>query len=459
MLRLLLFFKGAPWETQAQSVYLKADPGGYHQLALNLLRTGRYAFMPDPIPEQVAKSMADPKLWRLPGEPEALWPPLYTLFIAGIYSRTGVQIAAVLLTQILLSLLVALLVYWVSLQLFKRESLALLAALLFAIEPTMILLPNTMYSDFIFILFLSILYFVFVRNIILMSSGTVSRWILWSWITGVVLGLACLTHVRGVIFFPIILLVILVTMRSVSLRWRFFSMAMVATGYLMSTGYWYWRNYRIFGEWAFSTASSYNLLIGASMVAPVEKREESIEWVFRQARLRMEEQGDPFKMNPFTRARIWRRTALDLIREHPTEYLKAHLKRMITVAFVPGTSEYEAILTKASQTEQFKLKEGRLPRMGALRWILFVWVVLWTLFLYSMGIWGVLTRGKEVMPITWFVLITCAVLWLTSISNTHPRMRAPILLLLLPYSGAGLGCMRERVSTLFSKQSDSLGSS
>ncbi len=173
LVRLALFVLGTPWDSvKARDIYLKADPGGYHRLALNLLQTGQYAFMPNPTPEQVEKARSDPKLWRLPGELEALWPPLYSLFIAGIYSLTGVQIASVLLAQILLSLLVALALYGTSLHLFKDERIALLTMLLFAVEPTMVLLANIMYSDFIFIFFISIFYFLFTRNVAMASHGS-----------------------------------------------------------------------------------------------------------------------------------------------------------------------------------------------------------------------------------------------------------------------------------------------
>jgi 4-amino-4-deoxy-L-arabinose transferase-like glycosyltransferase len=457
LVRLSFFVAGTPWDSvKARDIYLKADPGGYHQLALNLLQTGRYAFMPDPTPEQISKSLSDPKLWRLPGEPEALWPPLYSLFIAGIYAITGVQIAFVLLMQILLSLLVAVALYGTCLQLFKSEQIALLAMFLFAIEPTMILLSNIMYSDFIFILFLSIFYFLFTRNVIAASRFSY-RAAGWGLASGLVLGLASMTHARGVMFLPIALLVLLVALWGVSVRFRLLLALMLLIGYLVATGYWYWRNYRVFGEWAFSTASSYNLLIGASMVAPVQTREASIEWVFRQARTRMEQRGNPFQMNPFERAQIWRETALELIRAHPTEYLRAHGKRMLTVAFVPGTSEWEAILARTGQVEQFKLKEGRVPRMSALRWAIFAWGVLLTLLLYGAGIAGLLRWGRTLRPIAFFVALAFIALLLTSISNTHPRMRAPALLLLLPYSAAGLASTANRIASLVHRRAEPHG--
>ena len=457
LVRLSLFVAGTPWDSvKARDIYLKADPGGYHQLALNLLQTGQYAFMPNPTPEQISKAFADPKLWRLPGEPEALWPPLYSLFIAGIYAITGGQIAFVLLMQLLLSLLVAIALYSICLHLFKSEQIALLTMFLFAIEPTMILLPNIMYSDFIFILFLSIFYFLFIRSVIAASHFSY-RAVGWGLASGLALGLAAMTHARGVMFLPIALLVLLVALWGVSVRFRLLVALMVLVGYLAATGYWYWRNYRVFGEWAFSTASSYNLLIGASMVAPVQKREASIEWVFRQARMRMEQRGDPFQMNPFERAEIWRETALELIRTHPAEYLRAHVKRILTVALVPGTSEYEAILTRTSQIEQFKLKEGRLPRMSALRWTIFVWGVLFTLLLYGTGAIGLLCCKRLSGPVALLVTIAVMAILLTSISNTHPRMRAPALLSLLPYSAAGLASTANRIASLVHRRTEPLG--
>ncbi len=190
------------------------------------------------------------------------------------------------------------------------------------------------------------------------------------------------------------------------------------------------------------------------MVAPVSKREASIEWAFRQARMRMEQRGDPFHMNPFERARIWRETALELIRSYPTKYLRAHLKRILTVALVPGTSEYEAILTRTSQIEQFQLKEGRLPRMSALRWTIFVWGVLLTLLLYSAGAMGLLRWGRLCSPVALLVTIVVIVTLLTSISSTHPRMRAPAVFLLLPYSAAGLVSTANHIASLVHRRTE-----
>lgn len=454
--RLSLFLAGAPWDpVKAQQVYLKADPGGYHQLALNLIRTGQYIFRPDKTdPEQISKAQADPKLWRLPGEPEALWPPLYSLFIAGIYLVAGVQIAFVLLAQIILSSVVVWLLALLALRLFNSERIALFTAFLFAIEPTMILLPNIMYSDFIFILFLSIFYFAFVKQVLALLFHSDFQSLGWGFVGGLSLGLAAMTHARGTILLPVVLLVLLFICREIPWRRRLLAAALALVGYFAGTGYWYWRNYRVFGELAFSTAASYNLLIGTHMVAPVETREESIEWVFRQARLHMESKGDPLHMNPFERAHAWRETALRLIREHPFEYFRAHLKRVLTVAFIPGTSEYAAILGKeSSAAQQYKLKEARLPQMNFLRWTIFLGTLLITLFVYGTGMIGLLKSNRS-MPksINWLVGIIFAIILLTSVSNTHPRMRAPALLLILPYSSAGYFVIKDRVSSLLHRR-------
>jgi hypothetical protein len=130
---------------------------------------------------------------------------------------------------------------------------------------------------------------------------------------------------------------------------------------------------------------------------------------------------------------------------------------MLTVAFVPGTSEWEAILARTGQVEQFKLKEGRVPRMSALRWAIFAWGVLLTLLLYGAGIAGLLRWGRTLRPIAFFVALAFIALLLTSVVSTHPRMRAPALLLLLPYSAAGLASTANRIASLVHRRAEPHG--
>ncbi len=114
------------------------DTDSYLHCAMKLLETGRFT--------------------DLFGEPEIARPPGYPLFLIPGLWLNNVEIVTILL-QIGLSCITILLVYKISLLIFKKERAALLSSLLFAVEPLSILYTIKIMSETLLLFLLT--YFIY----------------------------------------------------------------------------------------------------------------------------------------------------------------------------------------------------------------------------------------------------------------------------------------------------------
>jgi len=87
------------------------------------------------------------------GTPSAARPPLYPMFLAGVYQVFGIRPEAGKITQVLLGVVMVLLVYAIAKRLFS-DTVAMLAALLAAINPSMIFISGYLLSENLYSLFL-----------------------------------------------------------------------------------------------------------------------------------------------------------------------------------------------------------------------------------------------------------------------------------------------------------------
>lgn len=169
--RLVLWLWGA-----GQPIHIE-DERDYHALAVNLVRHGEYGFAP--------------------GELTSLRPPLYPLFVAGIYALFGVEnLAAVRFIQGMLSLLTVVVVYALGCSVSNRRVANWLAALC-CFYPSLLIFNNFILSEVLFTCLLCTFCLLVVTAIKHTSLAALG-------VAGIALGLAALTRSVVWLFPPVL---------------------------------------------------------------------------------------------------------------------------------------------------------------------------------------------------------------------------------------------------------------
>jgi 4-amino-4-deoxy-L-arabinose transferase-like glycosyltransferase len=122
-----------------------------------------------------------------PGQPTSIRPPLYPVFVAGVWALSGTDsLQAVRACQIGLSVLTALLLYWLARRLFDAR-VALLAGAGVLLYPSLVVYDYLLLSEVLFTLLLTAFVALCVRSL---ETGRPS----WAVAAGAALGLAALTR-------------------------------------------------------------------------------------------------------------------------------------------------------------------------------------------------------------------------------------------------------------------------
>jgi len=172
------------------------------------------------------------------GFPTAFSPPLYPFFMAGIFKVFGSSSVPIKIIQVLLSVLTCACIYWIGNTLFGRLT-GLIAAFGIAINPEIIVLAGSLYTETLYI-FISCLVFA----MIVYALKHPDRKIPWA-IAGILMGLTILTR-HILIFFPLLLLIIVWVFSSLK-RFRKPLLLFNLICYLILVP-WIVRHYVIFGQ-------------------------------------------------------------------------------------------------------------------------------------------------------------------------------------------------------------------
>lgn len=214
------------------------DGIGYNQLAEGLLTGQGYV-----------------NYW---GEPTAFRPPVYPIFLAGIYTVTGQSLAAVRLLQALLDSITVLLIYGIARHLFGAR-VALLAALGTALYPMLIyetglIIPETLSYT---------LQFAAILLLLQMNKGGHRALPLWS---GLLIGLTVLARPTAALWAPLILLWIIIWPGLMRRRWE--KLALTVAGLTMVFAPWVLRNALALGAFVpISSNSAVNIWCGNNPLA------------------------------------------------------------------------------------------------------------------------------------------------------------------------------------------------
>ncbi len=305
-LRIALLLAVQPWGADVRNeVLLQADMVGYHALAVNLLREGRFEL-------------------DMAGRGEILRTPAYPGFLAGVYAVVGERPWAALLIQAGIDTLTCLLLMLIAGRYLGRGA-AVAAGLFYAVDPFAVLFSTTLLSETLFV-------FLLVAGLAVFCGSAGARRIApaagLGAAAGAVWGLAALT--RPILGYATVPMAIVLLVAHLARRRPGAALAAagaLAAGMFLTLLPWLARNHARYGRFSLSTSSGYNLLVLHVGPMEMERRGEGFfqirDALLAEARRRMIADGrDPETLNEFAKADYWRDLAIDYIRRDPGLYAK-----------------------------------------------------------------------------------------------------------------------------------------
>lgn len=220
------------------------DEQHYHQLATSLARGEGFA-------------------WG-PSQPTSIRPPLYPMVVAAVWRVVGTDsVQAVRVTQVGFSLVAVWLLFLLGTQLFDRAT-ATLAALAFALYPSLLFSGVLMLTEVLFIALL-----LAALNLCVVLLNRPAWWAALG--TGAAVGLAALT--RSVLWpFPLVLVVFLGVALRLPIRDRVKLCGLVLLGFALVVAPWSARNTRLQGTFTVvDTMGGLNLLMGNYEYTPEDR--------------------------------------------------------------------------------------------------------------------------------------------------------------------------------------------
>lgn len=322
------------------------DPLTYHQLAINLINYHSFVYQPG----------LPPVTLRTPG---------YPLFISFIYFLLGSEPLLVILFQIIFDSLTCLLIFKLT-KIITNYRIAIIAAILYAFEPHASIFSLSMYSDTIFVFFITLFGYLFVKYLkdnkihFLISSA-------------IVLGITILIKPSS-IYLPIIIIVFVILRRG-----KEFKVIIRDTLYflfilLLVISPWLIRNYLHFNKFFLSTSGEYNLLV--LNITPLKMeltklpQDSAIYTLLSEADSLMKSQGvrPVFNKTPenywdtltlqydFNKAEYWKKTAFDYMEKYPLIFIKYYSLGILHTFANVGTSAFSTYFNLSTKSSVINIK-------------------------------------------------------------------------------------------------------
>jgi 4-amino-4-deoxy-L-arabinose transferase-like glycosyltransferase len=291
--------------------FLQPDSDGYHELAINLLQSGRFG-----VPTE--HGGWTPEIGRTPG---------YPAFVAACYVVLGRVPTATMLVHVLISTLTVALACRLG-RLWGDTRTGLLVAALVSIEVGSIIYASQLMTEAVFSC-------LFLGGVVALSMMIrKERW-QYGLLSGLLLGLGAL--VRPVLFYFGVwagVLSLLLYPRGIMRRWRA-ALSVVLVFAVVITP-WMLRNYAITGRAELSTIQAKNLVF--YNVVQLRAFQQGIS--YQEARASLEEEiqreiPEALQQHPGELAAYYQQKALSEIRTHWAEYALVHLKGSFLFFAIP----------------------------------------------------------------------------------------------------------------------------
>jgi 4-amino-4-deoxy-L-arabinose transferase-like glycosyltransferase len=337
--------------------------------------------------DSLAWSLVTDQGYSLRGMPTALRPPIYPLFLAGVYAIFGHEFIYVRLAQILLHGINALLVYALGRNMFGRRA-GLLAGLLYSLYPAFTIYTGLLLSETLTITLMLLALFGLFK---VFQDGA------WTWAVagGLAWGLGTLTRPTN-LYYPILLFGLFLMWPAMRrLAWRVLVFCLVSW---LALAPWVIRNYSIFGRFIpASSMSGWVLLQGT--YAPKEATPDMAEF------------GQYYLADPEQREVEAKKLAFERIFASPGAYLGAIPVKIVYFLLPDGMS-----LIGSSHTPQGVVLialQGVTLLLALLGWLQEPFgphgLVFGSLVCYYITLHALLiSTPRYNLPIMPFILILCA---------------------------------------------------
>ena len=276
-------------DEELNKAVLAADASGYHRYALNILNNGLIIEF-------------EPK--RTPG---------YPLFLAFIYRVFGVNLKVAAFFQYLLDFSAIFIIFLIARAIFRSNKIPLIAASLYAINPTYMYYSSRLISEplFVFMFSLAVLSFV---------VGLKKNRIFWLAASGFIFGVATLIK-PAYSFIPIVLsFIMLVSKDKFRKKVKLFLITIIF--FVIPLSAWQARNLYFYGY--YELYSNKGHFLHNRCVAEAIAYSENI--TFKEA-FKKQTSGPAKKIkNRFERSKKYQALAKEYILKNPKTYLYVHLK-------------------------------------------------------------------------------------------------------------------------------------
>ena len=330
-------------------------------------------------------------------------PPLYPVFMAGVYSMFGHDFGTVRLIQAIISAIIAVCVWWMAKQIFKNKTIAGLAGCLACVHPELVVPCSYILSEI-----LTTFLMVVTMMLIILAAGTKSKTIFF--LSGITMGLATLCRPVTLLFpvFFILFFAIFGEQRRQTIVWGLCLLA----GMVLVISPWTLRNYMRFKEFIpIGVGGGANLWIGS-----YQPWDGDYNYKDRTDQLQILKGRSQIEAD-----KKFRQEAIKNIKSDIGGYFRLCIKKTFRFWFlVPGSKE---------------VLKGKEP----LKILLYMFHYL-LLFFFAIGVHFIFKeRNKEQRLYALFILLP--ILYFTILHTVLfaiPRYRIPVMPLFIIFAAAGM---------------------
>ena len=380
---------------------------------------------------------------------DAFRPPVYPLFLTGIYSVFGYKPYIAIVIQLLLSSLTCAAVYKIGEALIKK-GVGFVAGLLLALDFPTAVYANLLLTETLFtFLFLCTIYFILKffkegRRTYLICSGAF-------------LGISALC--RPIIQYFIILMVLaFVVVYRKDIKKGILNYFLYLLIFLAAISPWAFRNYMTYGNFKLSTMGGYNLLFyNAAYLESYQKGGHDHLQITREEMVAEADRifADSGIVSPFEKSKLYQEKALKIIFADPGLYAKIHLIGIAKIFAIPTFPLSERIfgvplertlataVGKGFLTENFGKALRDFIRFFIQNWkaLLYLpFLLLYLLFLYLMagyGLYQIIKKKDLVFTLFLFLLIVIYYVFIVGPAGVA-RFRIPLMPYIDFIAGYGL---------------------
>ncbi len=420
-IRLVVFLFLQPWSPDHYNSFSftgDKDEQEYHQLALNLLNHGEYS---SNFKENISSY----------DHLDARRPPAYPYFLALVYFIFGVSPLKAAVLQSLLSLFISVFVYFLALKFVGKRG-AMTAGIVAALEPTTLIYSFRLLPDVLFVAVLLAGLFV------LISAKNWQELALAGFLTGG----ACWIKPA-----PMYLTILLTPF----LFWHMRNKAPFAAfvplfSQWLILSIWMWRNYLVYGYFAFSSIGGTNLYYYNAALTEAQQTGKSQSEVVTKWESDLKLNNPKEFDNPFFKAKHYQSNGINFIINNPGQSIGTWVGGTIGLFSHVGSSDAAQLLGLAPLKQEahksaLLLKgeevKNQIENKNTAESILMMLFLAFTVVLYVMSVKGVFALNRKqfstqilIAASVYFVVIT------GSVGNA--RYRLPIIPILIVVAICGL---------------------